>query len=53
MKKISKNSGAVKKRTDYFEIVRSTPEHLRKRGTRDDLVQKIEEARTEKLRKAS
>ena len=53
MKKTSKDAGAAKKKIDYLEIVRNTPAHLRKRGTMEELRQRIEDARAEKLKRAS
>jgi hypothetical protein len=55
MKKTLQKSGARRTNDgiDYLKKLRSTPAHLIKRSSMKELMQRIEEARNEKLKKAS
>lgn len=54
MKKILKKTGAQDEpKIDYFEIVRNTPRHLRKKMTMEEAHKMIRNAHAEKLKKAS
>ena len=55
MKKTLKNSGAPtnKNGIDYIKKFREAPPHLIKRITHPDFVKQVEQARAEKLKKAS
>jgi hypothetical protein len=53
MKKTLKKSGvnSIDPKTDFLSVYRSAPEYLKQQSSLQDLVKRVQDARTEKLKK--